>query len=471
LKQSGRNYNGGPKAQGPPKIVTLDSVIPSSGLPSDLDAERFVLGTVLQNDAYFAELAPLVEAGDFVLRKHQMILIRMKEIFARGESFDYVAVASELRKYGELDACDGISYLVSLTDGLPALPKVDSYFRIIREKARLRLLAIAGSELATSALRGVDTSDELAAKSQERLARIGTDSTTQETMLTLGEIVEAFPGGIEALLGRGLQAQGISTGLVKFDQLTGGLQRGELVIIGGRPSMGKTALAIQIARNVADREGAAIFSLEMTREALLVRYLCAETRINSYLFRSGLVKKEDRARAMASMEELVKLPLYIDGTGGISLADINARLRRLRMKQPISLCVIDYLGLMSPDGDNSWESRSQEIGTITKGLKLIAKELNICVMLLCQLSRKCEERSDKRPILSDLRESGDIEQDADLVCFVYRDIVYNPNREDVRGLAELIVRKQRNGPLGTVNLIYLAEYMKFENRAEDYDAP
>jgi replicative DNA helicase len=282
--------------------------------------------------------------------------------------------------------------------------------------------------------------------------------------------LEQFEGGINAFLDPSKRIKGLSTGFLKLDDMTGGLHEGELVILAARPSMGKTALALNIAQHVAmhptQKQTVAVFSLEMSSESLLTRMVCAAARVDQQKFRASYLNQDERRRLAKGTADLVQSPLFIDDTAGTHLMDIHAKLRRLKNEHGLALVVIDYLQLMS--GRGRYENRNQEISTISRGLKLLAKELKVPMLVLSQLNRAPETRpGDHRPQLSDLRESGSIEQDADLVAFIFREEVYKPEREDLRGLAELIVAKQRNGPTGKVNLVFLREFTKFENRTND----
>jgi replicative DNA helicase len=370
-------------------------------------------------------------------------------------------------KFNELEACDGLTYLVSLDDGLPQIPNLDSYIRIVKDKAVLRRIIFASQHMMNRCLLGEEEPGEILAGAEETLLKLG-DSRAKSGLLTPGQILESYDGGISAFLDPSKRIKGISTGFAKLDDMTGGMHGGDLIIIAARPSMGKTALALNIAQHVALKlkQTVAVFSLEMSKESLLTRMLCAAARVDSQKFRTGFLSQEERRKLNHSLHELVEAPLYIDDTSGVHLMDMHAKLRRLQQEHKIGLVIVDYLQLMTVPGRT--ENRNQEVSALSRGMKLLAKELNVPMMVLSQLSRAVETRQgDHRPQLSDLRESGSIEQDADLVGFIFREEVYNREREDLRGLAELIVAKQRNGPVGTVNLVFLHAQTKFENRAED----
>src|SRR5271157_1182277 len=438
------------------------------GLPTNVDAERFVLGSILLDDALYVEAAGTLEADDFSLEKHRRIFKRMGELQERREKIDRITVANELMKFNELEACDGLSYLVSLDDGLPQIPNLDAYIRIVKDKAVLRRIIFASQHMMNRALLGEEEPDEILSGAEETLLKLG-EARVKSGLLDPGQILHDYEGGINAFLDPSKRIKGISTGFAKFDELTGGLHGGDLCIVAARPSMGKTALALNIAQHVALKlkQTVAIFSLEMSRESLLTRMLCSAARVDSQRFRAGYLNQEERRKLNQALHELVQAPLYIDDTPGAHLMDMHAKLRRLQTERHhLGLVIVDYLQLMTAGG--RFENRNQEVSSLSRGMKMLAKELNVPVMVLSQLSRAVENRQgDHRPQLSDLRESGSIEQDADVVGFIYRPEVYHKEREDLRGRAELIVGKQRNGPVGTVNLVFLHAQTKFENRAED----
>jgi replicative DNA helicase len=438
-------------------------------LPTNVDAERFVLGSILLDDSLYVQAAGTLEADDFSLEKHRRIFRRMGELQERNERIDRITIANELMKYNELEACDGLSYLVSLDDGLPQIPNVDSYVRIVKDKAVLRRIVFASQHMMNRALVGEEEAGDILAGAEETLLKLG-EARAKSGLQPARQIVENYEGGLSAFLDPSRRIKGISTGFAKLDEYTGGLHGGDLIIIAARPSMGKTALALNIAQHVALKlkQTVAIFSLEMSQESLLTRMLCSAARVDSQKFRAGYLSQADRGKLNNALHELVEAPLYIDDTPGIHILDLHAKLRRLQADRDrkLGLVIVDYLQLMT--GRGRFENRNQEVSALSRGLKLLAKELNVPMMVLSQLSRAPETRQgDHRPQLSDLRESGSIEQDADVVAFIFREEVYQRDREDLRGLAELIVAKQRNGPVGTVNLVFLHAQTKFENRAED----
>src|SRR5579863_6930160 len=438
------------------------------GLPANIDAERFILGSVLLDGARFIEIAGAVQNSDFALEKHRRIFARMSELHERGEKIDRVTVANELLRHNELESVDGLSYLISLDDGLPRISNLESYVKIIRDKATLRRIAVASQQLMNRALMAEDDPAEILEGAEQTLLQLG-ESRDNKGLATPRQVIENYEGGINAFLDPSRRIKGVSTGFTKLDEMTGGLHSGELVILAARPSMGKTAFALNICWHVAARlfQPVAIFSLEMSKESLLTRMLCAAARVDSQRFRAGYLNEQERQKLRAAANQMVEAPLHIDDTAGINLMDMHAKLRRLQQGgQKLGLVVVDYLQLMSVRG--RVENRNQEVSQLSRGLKLLSKELNVPILTLSQLSRAVESRQgDHRPQLSDLRESGSIEQDADLVAFIFREEYYKPDREDLRGLAELLVAKQRNGPIGKVDLVFLHHLTKFENRAED----
>jgi replicative DNA helicase len=438
------------------------------GLPTNLDAERFVLGSILLDDSFYIQAAGTLESDDFSLEKHRRIFKRMGDLNERGEKIDRVTVANELMKFGELEACDGLTYLVSLDDGLPQIPNLDSYIRIVKDKSVLRRIIFASQHMMNRCLQGEEAPEEILAGAEETLLKLG-EARVKAGLLNPHQILQNYDGGINAFLDPSKRIKGISSGFTKLDEYTGGMHGGDLIILAARPSMGKTALALNVAQHVALKlkQTVAIFSLEMSKESLLTRMLCAAARVDSQKFRAGYLSQDERRKLSHALHELVEAPLFIDDTPGIHLMDMHAKLRRLQAEQKsVKLVIVDYLQLMT--GRGRFENRNQEVSALSRGMKLLAKELNVPMLVLSQLSRAVETRQgDHRPQLSDLRESGSIEQDADLVGFIFREEVYNKNREDLRGLAELIIAKQRNGPVGTVNLVFLHAQTKFENRAED----
>jgi replicative DNA helicase len=438
-------------------------------LPANLDAERYVLGSVLLNDSVYLQVAGSVEPEDFSVEKHRRIFARMKDLYDRGEKIDRITITNELMKHGQLESVDGMSYLLSLDEGLPEIVNLESYIRIVKDKSTLRRLIFSAQSVIDRCFNAGEEPDEILASAEETLLKLG-DSRAREQLASPASIVQKFPGGINAFLDPSQRISGLSTGFKRFDEMTGGLHGGELFILAARPSMGKTALALNIAQHVAThpkiRKPVAVFSLEMSSSSLLTRLLCAAARVDQHKFRAGFLNVDERRKLQFALADLTEAPLFLDDTAGVNLMDVHAKLRRMKSEHGLSLVVIDYLQLMSTRGRA--ENRNQEVSALSRGLKLMAKDLDVPFLVLSQLSRASENRpGDHKPQLSDLRDSGSIEQDADLVAFIYREEVYKKDREDVKGLADLIIAKQRNGPIGNVPLRFLGQYTRFENRAED----
>jgi replicative DNA helicase len=378
------------------------------GLPANLDAERFVLGAILMDDSNFVSVAGTLDVEDFSIEKHRRIYLRMTDLAARGERIDRVTLANELMKQGQLESVDGLSYLIQLDNGLPQIFSLDAYVSIVKKKALLRSIVFSSEKLIKRCLMDQEEPDEILAGAEETLLKLG-ESTAKQTLVSPRRIIEEFEGGLSVFLDPSKRIKGISTGFKKFDEMTAGLHEGELIILAARPSMGKTALALNVAQHVAtnphDMRTVAVFSLEMSKESLLTRLICASARVDQQKYRAGFLNKEERNRLQMAAMTMVEAPLYIDDTAGSNLMDIHAKLRRLQAENGLGLVVVDYLQLMSHRGRS--ENRNQEVSAISRGLKLLAKELRIPFIVLSQLSRAPETRpGDHRPQLSDLRESG-----------------------------------------------------------------
>ncbi len=438
-------------------------------LPDNLDAERFVLGAIMSSETAFLQVAGTLAAEDFSLEKHKRIFLRMSELHERGETIDRVTLANELMKQGQLQSVDGLSYLVSLDDGLPQLHNLESYVAIVKEKALLRRIITVSQDTINRCISSEDNATGILGAVEDAFMKLG-DVQSKNALSSPAQIVSEYEGGINAFLDASKRIKGISTGFLKFDEMTGGLREGELFILAARPAMGKTAFALNIAQHVAlypkNPKAVAIFSLEMSKESLLTRLICGTGRVDQQRFRAGYLSGEERHALQDALYRIVESPLYMDDSAGTNLMDVHSKLRRLQAEQDLGLVVVDYLQLMQ--GRGRYENRVQEISSLSRGFKLMSKELRVPFLVLSQLSRAPETRpGDHRPMLSDLRESGSIEQDADLVAFIFREEVYRPDKESLKGLAELIVAKQRNGPTGRVKLAFLNRYTRFENLASD----
>jgi replicative DNA helicase len=442
--------------------------------PASVHAETTILGAMLVEPLAITDATMLLVADDFSLDSHRRIYAAMLRLSESGHAVDIVTVAEELRKQKELDSIGGVPYLASLSEGLPRKLSIESYVRIVRDKSLMRqLMTACDVGMADAADQSQEAIDVLNNVSN-RLMEIS-DHAITGGFSNIGDIVKSSFGSIDKLYEQGREVTGLATHYTEFDRMTSGLQDSELIIIAARPSMGKTAWAINIAQNSAVRDGkvVAVFSLEMSKESLLRRMLASEALVNSRKIQTGFLPKEDKGKLLAALERLMESKMFIDDTPGITLAEMRAKARRLKQQEGrLDLIMIDYLQLMtasSGPGRKGFENRNQEVAAVSRGLKALAKEMKVPVIALSQLSRASEQRGgDKKPMLSDLRESGSIEQDADVVCFIHRDSYYNKDENgdedpDSKGKAEIIIAKQRNGPTGSVHLAYLSDYTRFEN--------
>jgi replicative DNA helicase len=453
-------------------VATLSQVSLEQGLPASVEAERTILGAILLDNAAYSEAAERLTAEDFSLDSHRRIFARMGELIDLNRAVDIVTLSEELDRRKELESIGNRAYLFSLTENLPRRLSIEDYVRIVRDKSILRqLMGVCSAGMARAADQGEDALDVLNA-TETALMEVSERGLGQG-FSSIPDIVRGSFGSIDNLYKQGKDVTGLATHYIEFDRMTSGLQPSELIIIAARPSMGKTAWAINIAENAAVRDGrvVGVFSLEMSKEALLRRMLASQSLVDMQHIQKGFLTRDDRDKLTGGLERLVEARLHIDDTPGISLAEMRAKARRLKQQAGgLDLIVIDYLQLMtagtSGAGGRRFENRTQEVSSISRGLKALAKELRIPVIALSQLSRASEQRGgDKKPMLSDLRESGSIEQDADVVAFIHRESYYNrddPDAED-KNDAEIIVAKQRNGPTGVVHLMYLPEFTRFEN--------
>ncbi len=449
--------------------------------PANIDAEKTILGAILLDNAAHAEAAEVLKPDDFSLESHRRIFLRMGELIDSDSAVDIVTLSNELARYKEVESVGGVAYLASLTEGLPRRPVIEDYIRIVKDKSLLRrLMSICSAAIARAADQSEDAIGVLD-ETESQLLEVSEAGLTQG-LQPIDVIVRDSFGSIDNLYKHSREITGLATDFYEFDRMTSGLQRGELIIIAARPSMGKTALAINIAQNAAVRHGAvvAVFSLEMSKESLLRRMLAAQARVDQRRLQTGFLTGEDQQKLQDALGLLVDSRIFIDDAAGSSLAEMRARARRLKQNNgALDLVVVDYLQLMSatlPAAGNrrAYENRTQEVTAITRGLKAMAKELHVPVVALSQLSRASERRGeDKRPMLSDLRESGSIEQDADVVAFIHRDSYYNRDEElteSERAQSEIILAKQRNGPTGTVHLNFISRYTCFDNPETAHDA-
>lgn len=449
-------------------MATLDHSL-DRGLPASPDAERSILGGILLDNFLQNEAAAALKPEHFFLDSHRRIYQRMLDLNEFGKPIDIISLAEELGRHKELESVGGVAYLTSLTDGVPRRQSIEHYIQLVKDKALLRGLIHAANGMISKALDQEDETAEVLDAAEASLFALTEARIGQELMALRDIVKESFPGGLDTLYEAGRRITGVETHYSDLDELTSGLQQSDLVIVAARPSMGKTALAINMAENVAILGGqpVAIFSLEMSREALLRRMLCSQSRVDSHKFRTGFLGKEDLAKIRNGLDALLQAPLYIDDTPGISLTELRAKARRLKHTTGLGMIVVDYLQLMSATapGGKRYENRTQEVSAISRGLKAIAKELKVPMVALSQLSRAPETRGtkDNEPKLSDLRESGSIEQDADVVMFIYRPEYYNRDDPTVENKAKIIIAKQRNGPTDTIQLAYIKQWTRFEN--------
>jgi len=431
--------------------------------PQNIEAEQTVLGTVLLDQAALPRIAELLSAEDFYRPVHQAIFRAMLDLFNRNEPQDLITVSNLLQERRQLDDAGGPAYMAGLTNIIPGAGNIVHHATIIRNKAILRRLITVSGEIAGRCYDEQERLETLVDEAEQKIFDIARTKSSQSFHALRDIIPEAF-ARVEALAKRKEHITGVPTGYDALDRMTAGLQASDLIILAARPSMGKTALALNMVQNATleDKVPVAIFSLEMSKEQLAVRMLCSVGRINSQRLRTGRLEEPDWPNLARAAGMLSVAPIFIDDTPAITVLEMRAKARRMKAEHNIGLVVVDYLQLMRGVGQQ--ENRVQEISDISRSLKAMAKELDLPVMALSQLNRGVETRPDKHPQLSDLRESGAIEQDADLILFIYRDEMYNKAPENPkRGLAEVSIGKQRNGPIGTVTLSFLADYTRFEN--------
>jgi replicative DNA helicase len=444
-------------------VATVETSI--GRLPANIEAERSILGAILLDNHAFNDAAEHLHPADFSIDAHRRIYSRMLELSEASHPIDLVTLINELDRHKDLQAIGDVGYVSSLLDGVPDRPSIEHYVKIVRDKAILRGLINVSNKAIASATEQSDSADEILTTTEAEIFQLA-EQRIGKGFLDIKEIVRNSFGSVDALLQRGQRVTGLETHYERLDEMTSGLQKSDLVILAARPSMGKTSLAMNIAENAAIDDGkvVGIFSLEMSSEALLQRLLCSRAIVDAHKMRTGSLWREDMQKVVRAMEELANAPLFIDDTPGISLIEMRAKARRLKQAQGrLDLVVVDYLQLMS-GGSRRFENRTQEVSAISRGLKAIAKELQVPVVALSQLSRAPESRGgDHRPQLSDLRESGSIEQDADVVMFIFREEVYKQDDPDLRGKAEIIIAKQRNGPIGRFDLAFLHNSTRFAN--------
>jgi replicative DNA helicase len=439
--------------------------------PQNLDAEQSVLGAILLDNEAINVALEVLSADDFYRDAHRRIYQAMADLSDRSQPVDAITLTDALRSRGVLEQTGGPAYIAELAAIVPTAANVGHYARIVREKSVLRNLASVATDIASSAFEAPPNVDEFLDTAEHRIFEIS-ERRVRASFVGMPELTRESIGLLERMYERREIVTGVPTGFVDFDRLTAGLQPGELVIIAARPSVGKTALAMNIAAYAALEAdppvGVAFFSLEMSKEQLGLRFLCAEARVNSARARQGFFNNEEMTRFVEAAGRLHDAKIFVDDSSDTSPIVLKAKCRRLKRERSsnLGLIVVDYLQLMRSSMRQS-ESREKEIAEISRSLKALAKELKVPVIALSQLNRQVEGRPNRRPLLADLRESGAIEQDADVIAFIYRDDMYNKTDSKEPGVAEIIIAKQRNGPTDTIRLAYLAEYTRFESYTAD----
>ncbi len=440
-------------------LSTIDKAIDRLP-PQNLEAEQSVLGAILLDNEALLKALEIITPEDFYRDSHKKIFNAMIELFEKNEPIDIITLTDHLRMKDQLETIGGVSYLTSLVNFVPTAANVRHHARIVREKSLMRGLIQTATEIVSMVYEEGLPADDLVDIAEKNIFAIS-DKRVKTSFSKLKDVIKDSFEMIEGLYDRKEAITGVPSGFHDLDELTTGFQQGDLIIVGGRPSMGKTALALNIAQHVGVELGepVAIFSLEMSKKQLALRMLCSEAMVDSNRVRKGFIRKEDWHKLTSAAGKLAEAPIFIDDSSSTSVLEMRAKARRLKMEHGLSLVIVDYLQLMK--GRGSFERREQEISEISRSLKGLAKELEVPVIALSQLNRGVEQRHDKRPTLADLRESGAIEQDADVILFLYRDEVYNKNSSDNRGKAEIIIAKQRNGPTDTVYLTYLSHCTRF----------
>ena len=436
-------------------------------LPHNLEAEKCVLGAILINNEAFNQAAEVIDAHDFFRDAHRRIFDKMVGLSERSEPVDLVTLKDALARSNELDEVGGPAYIAGLTDGVPRSANVEYYARIVKEKSTLRRLIQSATDVLARAYDAEEDADDLLDHAEKSIFEIADDSK-REGFIPLSALVGKGYETLEKLQQHRGLVTGVPTGFVDLDEMTSGFQKSDLVIVAARPSMGKTSLVLNMALHCGIEAGktVGIFSLEMSKEQLFMRMLTSEARVDAHRFRGGFLGEDDYARLVDAFGRLHEAKVFIDDSPGIGILEMRAKARRLKLEHGLDMLVVDYLQLMQ--GRGRFDNRQQELAAISRSMKILAKELDVPILALSQLSRAPEARGDHRPQLSDLRESGALEQDADVVIFIFREDMYAVDGErnpETEGLAELIIGKQRNGPTGTVRVAFLKQFTRFENLA------
>ncbi|MFC3886319.1 replicative DNA helicase [Bacillus songklensis] len=437
--------------------------------PQNIEAEQAVLGAIFLEPSSLTLASELLIPEDFYRAAHQKIFNCMLNLSDRGEPIDLVTVTADLADQKILEEVGGVSYLSDLANSVPTAANVEYYAKIVEEKSILRRLIRTATHIASEGYAREEDVNGLLNEAEKSILEVAQRKNTGAFQNIKDVLVQTYDN-IELLHNRKGDITGIPTGFAELDRMTAGFQRNDLIIVAARPSVGKTAFALNIAQNVATKtdENVAIFSLEMGADQLVMRMLCAEGNINAQNLRTGTLTPEDWGKLTMAMGSLSNAGIFIDDTPGIRVSEIRAKCRRLKQESGLGMILIDYLQLIQGSGRGGGENRQQEVSEISRSLKALARELKVPVIALSQLSRGVEQRQDKRPMMSDIRESGSIEQDADIVAFLYRDDYYDRETEN-KNIIEIIIAKQRNGPVGTVQLAFVKEYNKFVNLERRFD--
>jgi replicative DNA helicase len=446
-----------------PDVAILDKTIPHS-----LEAERALLGSILLDNSALSIAVEMLKPADFFAEAHRVTFETILNLSEKSRAAELVTIAEELSKQGLLEKAGGVSYLAGLTDGVPvgSVASVSDYTRIVKDKALIRNLINISQNIISRCMGSADDAETLIDEAQGQILEVA-EKHVRSGFYRVQDIVKDSFGTLDVLFDRRQSVTGVETGFTVLDSMTSGLQRGELIIVAARPSLGKTALALNIAAHaaVSQKKKAAVFSLEMSKESLLIRMLCSEGRINSHKLRTGFASQEDWQKMTKALGQLSEAALLIDDTPALSIMQIRGKARRLKAERGLDLVIVDYMQLVT--GSGRFENRNQEVSYISRGLKSIAKELNVPVVALSQLSRAPEAGKGREPQLSDLRDSGSIEQDADVVIFIHRAASDGTGLDDPGVVTDLNIGKQRNGPTGPFKLVFLKPFTRFENYTAD----
>ncbi|MDF2787582.1 MAG: replicative helicase [Neobacillus sp.] len=436
--------------------------------PQNIEAEQAVLGAIFLEPSALTVASEILIPEDFYRASHQKIFNAMLKLNDEGKVVDLVTVTEELAAAKLIEDTGGVSYLSELASSVPTAANIEYYARIVEEKSLLRRLIRTATEIASDGYSREDEVEALLSEAEKNILAVA-QRKNAGAFHNIKDVLVRTYDNIEQMHQRAGEITGLETGFIELDRMTAGFQRNDLIIVGARPSVGKTAFALNIAQNVAHKTGEniAIFSLEMGAEQLVMRLLCAEGNIDAQRLRTGSLTDDDWGKLTMAMGSLSNSGIFIDDTPGVRISDIRSKCRRLKQEHGLGMILIDYLQLILGSG-RAGENRQQEVSEISRSLKQLARELQIPVIALSQLSRGVEQRQDKRPMMSDIRESGSIEQDADIVAFLYRDDYYDKESEN-KNIIEIIIAKQRNGPTGTVSLAFVKEYNKFVNLETRYD--